>query len=179
MLTALQRLSSRPARGTQCLPSVRPVQARSRNLWFMAVTLLCRDLTEATLHGAGLSVLAAFIMMFLLIMVNWLPPASSVRASGRSCHASQGHHQLHMQSFGWQHVQGRTRNVVLLGVFLSAQAAASSGCYRALAFSLTALCSDCCPPWLQPAEGSCCAPAFRPLQLPCIGMAPLGPCCRS
>ena len=30
----------------------------------------CRDLTEATLHGAGLSLLAAFIMVFLLVMVS-------------------------------------------------------------------------------------------------------------
>ena len=65
-------------------------------MWFVAVSLLCRDLTEATLHGAGLSVLAAFIMVFLLIMVSWPPLASSACGPGRSCHASQGRHQLRM-----------------------------------------------------------------------------------
>ena len=65
-------------------------------LCFMAVASPCRDLTEATLHGAGLSVLAAFIMVFLLIMVSWPPLASSTRDPSRSCQTCGGRHQLRM-----------------------------------------------------------------------------------
>ena len=85
--------------------------------------------------------LAAFIMVFLLIMVNCPHLASSACDSSRSYQASEGRHQLRMPlSVG---SMDRTAPAILCFI---APAIASPGCYCALAFSRTALCCECCPP---------------------------------